>query len=152
MLRLTFADGRAFAHSGPRRLKLFDETARRFLPGAISDGNWNTMSGKIMVRPHAPVTGPQAPWPLSALFWLDEPEPASPPVEVSSTRLTGIDLARAITVSAMEIRYYAPDRLTRQLRFAEHLGNVLPVYALRYERSYPLLERVAAEIRRRVSS
>ncbi|MDP2331899.1 MAG: hypothetical protein Q8M19_14510 [Reyranella sp.] len=152
MLRLTFSDGRAFAHSGPRRLKLFDETARRFLPDAISDGNWNTMSGKIMVRPHAPAAGPRASWPLSALFWLDEPEPASPPVEVSSMRLAGIDLARAITVSAMEIRYYAPDRLTRQLRFAERLGNVLPVYALRYARSYPLLERVAAEIRRRVSS
>jgi len=152
MLRLTFADGRAFAHCGPGRLKLFDETAKRFLPDAIGAGSWNAMSGKIMVRPHTPLPGGQAPQPLSALFWLDEPEPASLPVDVSSTRLSGIDLARALTVSAMEIRYYAPDRLTRQMRFAERLAHVLPVYALRYARNYSLLERVGGEIRRRVAS
>jgi hypothetical protein len=151
MLRLTFADGRAFAHAGPRRLKLFDETARRFLPDAISDGNWNAMSGKIMVRPHPPVAGHQAPRPLAALFWLDELEPAPLPVDVSSTRLGGVDLARVLTVSAMDIRYCAPDRLARQLRFAERLAHVLPVYELCYARRFPLLQEVAAEIRRRAS-
>ena len=147
MLRLTFVDGRGLAHSGPHRLKLFDETAERFLPDAMGDGHWNAATGKIMVRPHAPMAGRHAPWPLAALFWLGDAVPA---VEagVSSARLAGLDLLRAITASAMNIWYYAPDRLARQLQFAERVAHVLPVHALRYARSYQLLDRVAAEIRR----
>lgn len=152
ILRLTFADGRAFAHFGPHRLKLFDEPAKRFLPEAIGDGHWNSMSGKIMVQPHAPGPERRASRPLSALFWLDEPDLLPAESTVTSTRLAGIELARALTVSAMEIRYYAPDRLTRQMRFVERLTQVLPVYALRYARSYSLLEQVAGEIRRRVQA
>jgi len=147
ILRLTFADGLSFAHAGPHRLKLFDETAERFLPEAMSDGHWNAMSGKIMVRPHAPMAGRRAPYPLAALFWLGDAVPEVV-AGVTSARLAGIDLARAITASAMNIRYYAPERLTRQLQFAERVAHSVPVHALRYARSYPLLERVAAEIRR----
>jgi hypothetical protein len=149
MLRLTFADGRAFAHAGPQRLKLLDEAAARLLPEAVGDGHWNAMSGKIMVQPHDPMPTRHIPQPIAALFWLDERLPAAPGDAVSSTRLVGIDLVRTLSVSAMEIRYYAPDRLARQLRFAERMAGVLPVYALRYARSYPVLERVAEEIRRR---
>jgi len=152
ILRLTLADGRAFAHCGPHRLKLFDEPAKRFLPEAMGDGHWNAMSGKIMMRPHAPEPGRCASRSLSALFWLDEPDLPSAGLTVTSARLSGIELARTLTVSAMEIRYYAPDRLTRQLRFVERLAHMLPVYALRYGRSYSLLEQVAGEIRRRVEA
>jgi len=148
MLRLTFADGLAYAHTGPQRLKLLDEAAERFLPEAVGDGYWNTLSGKIMIQPHAPMPGRHAPQPLAALFWLGEEELPSASGVVTATRLAGIDLARVLTASAMNIRYYAPDRLTRQLQFAERVAHVLPVHALRYARSYPLLERVAAEIRR----
>jgi hypothetical protein len=150
ILRLTFADGRAFAHFGPHRLKLFDESAKRFLPGAIAEGHWNSMSGKIMIRPHASGPERRASRPLAAMFWLGEPDLPSAEFTVTSTRLAGIELARALTVSAMEIRYYAPDRLTRQMRFVERLTHVLPVFALRYARSYSLLEEVADEIRRQV--
>jgi hypothetical protein len=148
MLRLTFADGLAYAHTGPQRLKLLDEAAARFLPEAVGDGYWNTLSGKIMVQPHAPMPGRHVPQPLAALFWLGEPEQPSAPDAVTATRLAGLDLARVLTSSAMNIRYYAPDRLTRQLQFAERVAHVLPVHALHYARDYPLLDRVAAEIRR----
>lgn len=147
ILRLTFADGRAFAHRGPHRLKLLDEPARRFLPGAVEGGHWNTMSDKIMVQPNKQVAGQHLPKPLSALFWLGEPGLPSTPDAVSSTRLAGLDLARVLTASAMNIRYHAPDRLVRQLQFAERVAQVLPVYALRYARRYSLLEQVAREIR-----
>jgi hypothetical protein len=146
VLRLTFVDGRAYAHAGPQRLKLVDGTAERFLPNAVGDGYWNSMTGKIMVQPHAPSPGRHTPKPLSALFWLGDPEPL--PGVVAATRLAGIDLARALTASAMNIRYYAPERLTRQLQFAERVARTVPVHALHYARSYPLLDRVAAEIRR----
>ncbi len=149
MLRLTFADGRVLAHSGPQRLKLLDEAAARLLPEAVAEGHWNAMSGKIMVQPHDPMPTRHTPQPLAALFWLDEPRPEATDNAVSSTRLTGVELVRTLSVSAMEIRYYAPDRLARQLRFAERVAGVLPVYGLHYSRSYPVLDRVAEEIRRR---
>jgi hypothetical protein len=147
MLRVTFADGQAFAHAGANRLKLFDEPAGRFLPGAVGEGHWNAMSGKIMVRPHAPIARRHMPVPIAALFWLDDETVA--PAEVTSTRLSGGDLVRAVTASAMNIRYFAPDRLKRQLRFAEQVARTVPVYALNYARDYPALERVADEIGRR---
>ncbi|MDP1964701.1 MAG: hypothetical protein Q8K93_21170 [Reyranella sp.] len=148
MLRLTFADGFAYAHTGPQRLKLLDETAERLLPEAVGDGYWNTLSGKIMVRPHAPTPERHVPRPLAALFWLGEPAPSSASDVVTTRRLKGIDLARVLTSSAMNIRYFAPDRLIRQLQFAERVAHVLPVHALSYARDYPLLGRIAAEIRR----
>ena len=60
------------------------------------------------------------------------------------------DLLQTLTSSAMNKRYYAPDRLMRQFRFAERVAHTLPVYALNYARRYPLLDRVGEEIRRRV--
>ena len=156
MLRLTFADGCAVAHRGPRRLKLFDEAARRLLPGAVDDGHWNAMSGKIMVQPHGQLHGQMTSHcpvhPLSALFWLGEPGRTSAADAVSSIRLAGLDLARVLTTSAMNIRYQAPDRLARQLLFAEHVAQVVPVYALRYARRYTLLEQVAREVREKACS
>lgn len=152
MLRLTYTDGCAFAHPGPNRLKLFDEAARRLLPGAVDDGHWNAMSGKIMVRPHKQRTSQSRAHPLSALFWLDEPARTSAGDAVSSIRLAGLDLARVLTTSAMNIRYHAPDRLARQLLFAEHVAQAIPVYALRYARRYALLEQVAREVRGRTCS
>ncbi|TAJ28612.1 MAG: hypothetical protein EPO67_15980, partial [Reyranella sp.] len=50
MLRLTFASGRAMAHHGPHRLKLFDEQARLLLPGSVAAGHFNALSGKLMVE------------------------------------------------------------------------------------------------------
>lgn len=148
MLRLTFADGRGFAHYGPHRLKLFDEPARRLLPGAMSDGHFNALSGKLMVEPRIPQPSRRAPRPLKTLFWLGDPQTPPESDEVSATRLAGMELARALTASAMDIRYYAPDRLARQLQFAERVARTVPVHALCYARRYALLDRVVEEIHR----
>lgn len=150
MLRLTFSDGRGYAHYGPNRLKLLDEPAQRLLPGSIAAGYFNTLSGKLMVQPEDAVGLRRTPLPLAALFWLgDEPPADSPAIgEVSAARLRGLELVRILTSSAMNIRDHSPSRLARQLRFAEQVARTLPVHALVYPRDYELLGRVADEIRR----
>jgi hypothetical protein len=148
MLRLTFAHGTGFAHHGPHRLKLFDEPARRLLPRAMSDGQFDALSEKLMIEPGLPAPARHQPRPLSALFWLGDPPAPSASDDVSATRLAGMELMRVLTASAMDIRNYAPDRLARQLSFAQHVAQTLPVYALSYARRYALLDRVVAQIRR----
>lgn len=148
MLRLTFAHDKALAHHGPHRLKLFEEPARRLLPDAVSDGYFNVLSEKFMIEPAGARHARRDPRPLAALFWLGEP-PAQPESDdISATRLSGVELMRVLTASAMDIRNHTPDRLARQLNFVEHIGRTLPVYALQYPRRYELLDEVAGEIRR----
>ncbi len=149
MLRLTYVDGRGYAHYGPNRLKLLDEPAQRLLPGSIATGYFNSLSGKLMVQPEDAVGSRRAPLPLMALFWLGDEPPADPSAvgEVRATRLRGMELMRVLTSSAMNIRDFSPPRLARQLRFAERVARTLPVHALVYPRNYELLGRVADEIR-----
>lgn len=146
MLRLTFADGRAFAHHGPHRLKLFDEQARLLLPESVADGHFNGVTGKLMVEPHGDEADRREPRPLSAMFWLGDPP--LPSDEVRAERMAGTALARVLLSSAMNIRYHAPDRLARQMRFATQVAETVPVHALVYPRRHELLGRVDGEIRR----
>ena len=150
MLRLTYIEGRGYAHYGPNRLKLLDEPAQRLLPGSIAAGYFNSLSGKLMVQPEDAAGSRRTPLPLATLFWLgDEPPADSSTVgEVRVTRLRGMELMRILTSSAMNIRDYSPPRLARQLRFAERVARTLPVHALVYPRNYELLGRVADEMRR----
>jgi hypothetical protein len=150
MLRLTFSEGRGYAHYGPNRLKLLDEPVQRLLPGSIAAGYFNTLSGKLMVQPEDTVGSRRTPPPLTALFWLGDEPPAdsSAAGEVNTARLRGMELMRVLTSSAMNIRDYSPPRLARQLRFAERVAQTLPVHALVYPRNYELLGRVAEEIRK----
>jgi ABC-type uncharacterized transport system YnjBCD ATPase subunit len=146
MLRLTFSGGRALAHHGPHRLKLFDEQARLLLPDSVAAGHFNTLSGKLMVEPRVDPCDRALPRPLAAMFWLGDPSP--PADEVRSGRLAGAALARTLLSSAMNIRYHAPDRLARQMRFAGRVAETVPVHALLYPRRHELLGRVDDEIRR----
>jgi hypothetical protein len=132
-------------------LKVFHDTALRLLPGAAPDGSFNRFSEKVMVRPSAAVPARRAPVPLTALFWLDGPEP--PPLSnVATRRLAGNDLVKVLAGCTMNRRYFASDRLVRQLSFVEQMGRTLPVYSLDYGRDYALLARVADEIRRRLGA
>jgi len=152
MLRVEFVDDRLLAHRGPYRLKLLVESGRRFLPDALADGHFNSLSGKLMVRPREAVPSRAGPVPLAGLYYIGELPGREPPTSVSSTRLSGIDLVRVILSSAMDDRYTAPHRLARQMAFAARLSNVLPVYALRYPRSFDVMDEVAAEIRRTIGA
>ncbi|HTR85271.1 MAG TPA: hypothetical protein VMI56_12395 [Reyranella sp.] len=150
MLRLAFAPGAVRAYPGPGRLKLFEDTAHTLLPDATSDGgfSFNRFSGKLMFR-SAGLAVPAGPVALAALFWLGAPAPSGePPVEVRA--LAGMEKAKVLLASAMNIRYVAPERLARQMAFVERLAQALPVHALGYERRYALLPRVADEIWRAI--
>jgi hypothetical protein len=152
MLRVTFADGGAIlAHSGPHRLKLFDDSAAQLLPAAAQDGSFNRLSSKRMFEPGG-VSRVGTALPLSALFWLGDPEPPPGEDEVAIRRLAGIEPVKVLTGSTMNRRYVAADRLERQFRFAERLARAVPIHALRYRRDYGLLERVAAAIDRTIGA
>lgn len=152
MLRVLFLDGKAFAPQGPHRLKLFEETARCLLPQALEGAQRNAVSGKIMVRPPSSAAAVDGPRPLAALFWLGDTELLPSTDSVSSSLLTGLDLARVLIGSAMNIRLQGLDRLVRQLRFAQHLAQVVPVYSVSYARRFELLDRVTRELRARMRS
>lgn len=150
MLRVTFAGDRALAHPGPHRLKLFDEPARRLLPGAAAQGHFSALSGKVLIEPRATPVAPE-PRPLVALFLLAAADERSA-IRPTARRVTGAKLIRLLIASAMDIRNAAPERLARQLRFAERTAGVLPVYELCYRRDYDALAGVAEEIRRTIRS
>jgi hypothetical protein len=140
MLRLDFADGVPLAHAGPCRLKLFEEVAARFLPGLVSDGSFNGLTGKLMLWP---CERPPSPLPLAALFVLGDAAE-----DVTATRLAGLSLIKAVIAATMNLRYQAPDRLARHMKFAERLGRVLPVYELAYPRTWAALPEVVQQVRR----
>ena len=150
MLRFGFNGKSVLAYPGPHRLKLFDEPARRFLPGAAAQGHFNAISGKLLVRPGRSAAASDRPRSLEAMFFLRAPSDADGDVTVR--RLEGAALAKVLLGSAMNIRYFAPDRLARQLRFAEQVGRRLPVYELAYPRGFSVMDRVGAEIRRLVGA
>lgn len=149
MLRVSFRGGRGYAHYGPNRLKLLDEPAERLLPAAIATGYFNTVSGKLMVRPDDRSGARREPLPLAALLWIGNqpPERGSGSTGVDVARLGGLELIRVLTSSAMNIRDYAPQRLARQLRFVEQVARTMPVFAFVYPRDYALLGDVADRIR-----
>jgi hypothetical protein len=152
MLRITFSDNRALAHPGPRRLKLFDEPARRLLPGAAARGSFSPLSGKVLIEPRAAGAADCGPRPLVALFSLADLPIEAFAAQPSARRVTGVGLIRLLIASAMDIRNGTPARLARQLRFAKRAAAALPVYELRYRRDYGELAAVAGEIRRAIRS
>lgn len=150
MLRIAFTGDRALAYPGPHRLKLFDEPARRLLPGAAVQGHFSALSGKVLIEPRATPAAPE-PRRLVALFLLAAADERSA-VRPAARRVTGAEAIRLLIGSAMDIRNAAPERLARQLRFAERTAGLLPVYELVYRRDYDLLAGVADEIRRAIRS
>lgn len=152
MLRVKFEGGSLLAYAGPYRLKLLDEPGTGFLPGAVADGYFNSLSGKVMVQPRAAVPRRREPTPLAALFHLGHPDDQPGITVVSRARLGGVELARVIISSTMDTRYARPDRLTRQIGFAARVAAALPVYELRYPRSVEAMDDVAAEIRRAIGA
>ncbi|MCC8431484.1 hypothetical protein LJ725_21125 [Reyranella aquatilis] len=148
MLRVEFIDGAMLAHPGPYRLKLLEGPATSFLPDAMTDGHFNALSGKIMVRPRRDSRRHRGSAPLAALFHIGSPDEQA--ATVSSRQLSGLELARTLLSSAMDTRYAKSSRMERQIRFAARVADLLPVHALRYPRTVAALDGVAREIRRAI--
>jgi serine kinase of HPr protein (carbohydrate metabolism regulator) len=159
MLRITFEGDTAFAHPGPCRLKLFEETAKRYLQNAVCQGAFNPASGPtdnlpnenaalnakliFQLRSAGAVRSARQ---LSALFHLEQPAHDSEPSGAILARLVGQDLFTTILSATMNSRHHAPARLQRQFRFAERLARAISVYRLTYPRSYDVLNLVADRI------
>ena len=153
MLRVTFDGGTAFAHPGPYRIKLFKESAERYMLSAVCCGLFNPAHGqvenalneKLIFQPRdgAAVKKSRR---LSALFHLDQPSPDSELSRILVTRLTGQELFKTILSSTMNSRHHSPARLQRQFRFAERLVRTIPVYRLTYPRNYDVLNSVVDQI------
>ncbi len=153
MLRLTFESNVALAHPGPCRLKLFKESAERFLKSAACCGLFNPAYGQVcnplneklifQLRDDATVGSARR---LSALFYLDQRSQDVGPHEVSMAPLAGQDLFKTILSSTMNTRHDAPARLQRHFRFAERVVRAVPVYRLIYPRDYDALNGVADRI------
>lgn len=148
MLRVTFAQDRVLAHAGPYRLKLFAESGKRFLPGAVEQGHFNPLSGKLMLQPRLAHASRSAPVPLAGLFHIGAPGEVPAGTAPSAIRLTGLDLAKTVISSTMDNRYSDPRRLERQLRFVARIADLLPVHALHYPRSFDVMDEVARLVRR----
>ena len=151
VLRVEFVDGQAIAYPGPHRLKLFDEPAKRFLPNSLADGHFNTLSGKMMIPPPGPAIIGRG-TPLAALYFLGELPGLAEPTQPSAIPLSGEQVLRVLLSSAMDDRNASPARLARQLRFAGQLAALVPIRALRYPRRFDLMDAVAQEIRRTLTS
>jgi hypothetical protein len=147
MLRVGFAGNTVLAYPGPYRLKLLDQPAIGFLPDAVADGHFNALSGKIMVQPRRELRRQRAPSRLAALLHLGDPDDDTI-LDVSSARLSGLELALTLMSSAMDTRYEGSGRMEQQLRFVARIADLLPVYALRYPRTASALDGVAREIQR----
>jgi len=145
MLRVTFNDAIALAHSGTQRLKLSKELAERFLQGSTYCGRFCPMGGKLILQISQP-TDDRGASRLSALFQLRTPVDDSEASEILLSPLDGTELFTAIASSTMNSRLNSPNRLRRQFRFAERLARTIPVYKLTYLRKYEVLNDVVDRI------
>jgi hypothetical protein len=150
MLRITFEENTALAHPGPYRLKLFKESADRYLQGAICCGPFNPLnitppSGKLIYQPSERTSGGCA-RPLSAVFHLDRPLEDSEKTNDRVEPLIGLDLFKTIASATMNSRLHSAARLHRQFRFAERLARMVPMYRLSYRREYEVLDSVVDKI------
>ena len=107
MLRVTFKGNTVFAHPGPRRLKLFKESAERYLQNAACYGPFNPTHGQVgnplneklifQLRGGTVVKSARR---LSALFHLGQLSDLEPN-RVLATPLGGQDLFKTILSSTM---------------------------------------------------
>jgi hypothetical protein len=153
MLRITFQGKAAFAHQGPGRLKLFSQSAERYLRGAACCGPFNPVGRQVanplnekLIFQLCDGTVVKRASKLSALFYLDQPSADRELSGVSVEVLTGRDLLKTILSSSMNTRLHSPARLQRQFRFAERLANAIPIYRLTYHRHFDIIDRVSDQI------
>jgi len=144
ILRVAIDEETVIAHSGPYRLKLFQEPARLFLPGASESGRWSPAGDKFiydlgdptLIRPARRLT---ALYDLRALAQSDD-------CRIVLERMTGFDLFQTIGASTMNNGLQMPARLGRHFRFVTRLANLLPVYRLTYPRTFESFDEVADKI------
>ena len=153
MLRVTFDGDSAFAHPGPCSLKLFKESAERYLQDAACCGHFNPTHSQVgnplngkLIFPTRQGAALRTARRLSALFHLAYPSDDSKLDRVSVTPLAGQDLFKAMLSSTMNARHHSPARLQRQFRFTERMIKAIPVYRLDFPRRHDVMNDVADQL------
>lgn len=145
VLRLRYEMETAYAFCGPVRLKLFEDSAR-CLPGRLSPkGRFNRLSGKMLID--VEVGGRREAYPLAALAWLGD-SPSGTDIEVE--RIRGTAVLGVMLRSAMVSRHLEAQRLGRQLLFCGEVAARVPLYSIKYERTFSLLPDVGSRLERLV--
>lgn len=144
MLRITIDEETALAHPGPHRLKLFQEPAGLFLPGASTSGRWSPVGGKFIYDLGDPAQIRPARR-LTALFHLQAPRQPDDR-RVVLERLTGLDRFQTIGGSTMNNALQTRARSERHFRFVNRLATMLPVFRLTYPRTFDAFDEVADNI------
>jgi hypothetical protein len=137
------------AQPGLPRLKLWPETAARYLPGVPSQ----PMAPGTVKRIYAldPPRRTLQPLPLKALYLLRQPVTQN---ETSKVTIRTIPPARAfveLTRSTFNSVLVDPERLRGQFRFATDLATRLPVRSLSYPPGFQQLPHVVERVVRDAS-
>lgn len=144
ILRIGVEKDAVVVYPGPNRLKLFAETAARFLPGAAPAGRWSPVRDKLVFDLGDPPDR-TASRRLCALYHLRAPD-AKGEQCIRLTRLRGLELFNTIGGSTMNNAVDAPGRPGRHFRFVAQLSKMVPTFALSYPRRFDLFDDVAEAI------
>jgi hypothetical protein len=140
LLVLTDGQRELSAHPGPPRLKLYQSSARRLLPG-VRGRRMMRSTPKLLfpLRARQLAGGPAT---LGVMYVLAPPHPLRPPSRVTIRRLNGRQACLAMLRNTFNAAVVTPERLARQFAQSARLAASVPVKALTYPRSYRVLPAV----------
>jgi hypothetical protein len=141
LLRVTFDDESVIAHPGPQRIKLFPESAAEYMQGATRTVLLNPFTEKRLIVPAAEQRIGKG-VPLRALYLLDCREPNDESNSVKAERLRLGEATLTVIASTFNAAVKTPERLGRQLRFAEQMLSKIPILRLSYARRSDALSSV----------
>jgi hypothetical protein len=141
LLRVTFRDQSVIAHPGPQRIKLLPESAAEFMQGATHIDSMNPFTTKKLIVPAAEQRMERG-VPLRALYSLDCPEEVNGRNSARAERLRSGEATLMVIASTFNAEVKTPERLERQLRFAEEMLSKVPVFKLSYPRRFDALNSV----------
>ncbi len=141
VLRIRFDKDATHAFCGPVRLKLFEDSAKCLSDRLPAMGRFNRLSGKLLFD--VPGSQTRQAYPLAALVWLGD-SPSGTGIEVE--RITGTDVLGVMLRSAMVSRHLEVQRLGRQLLFCGELAGRVPLYSMKYGRTFDALPDVGCRL------
>lgn len=145
-------DGHGFsAYSGPPRIKLFPEIAKRMLGEHVMGIPMNPLTRKLII-PLDRHQSHQAPTPLKALYVLPRPSAGAGSRRLTLRRLSQRGAFLALLKSAFNDEVVEPERLRHQFLLCTRIASAVPITLLSHPRSLASLpsvrEAILADIRR----
>jgi hypothetical protein len=141
LLILRQSEGRVFAYPGPPRIKVFLDTAGRFLRGAADSAPMNLDTEKLIV-PLESREVCSVPVPIRATFALVPPRDAVFEKHVRVEPISGSEAFLELVKNTFNRRIMDADRLRRQIDETAHLVNLLSIRRLSVPRNLSELDAV----------